>query len=299
LSFGPERLQLRMFAFVYQGKMMIKKSTTNWNAAVKVMLIPIFSTLLSVNCVAQGNLTTVKPNSTQAGVQVKTASIVYGDAQPDGSNRPGAYNQSVSAGASATIPHGANISMLKELNMKMPPSDYLSEMKEDGYYCWPVEKLPIKVYFQAGKKVSGYKSKFRQCLASCFDEWSKASGGKIAWIEVSDPAQANISVRWTNTVTERAEGTEAGRTKTFATLDTRTNRGTIKAAEMLLLTRLPDREFSADEVRRAYLHEVGHAFGIAGHSHNPADIMYYAVTQHASPHLDDRDKATLVHLYNG
>jgi hypothetical protein len=27
--------------------------------------------------------------------------------------------------------------------------------------------------------------------------------------------------------------------------------------------------------------------------------MYYAVTQHASPHLDDRDKATLVHLYNG
>jgi predicted Zn-dependent protease len=183
--------------------------------------------------------------------------------------------------------------------MKLPPSDYFSEMKEDGYYCWTADKLPIKVYFQPGKKVTGYKSKFRQCLETCFDEWSTASGGKITWIEVSDPAQANVSVRWTNIVTERAEGTEAGRTKTYATLDTRTNRGTIKSAEMLLLTRLPDREFSADEVRRAYLHEVGHALGIAGHSHNPADIMYYAVTQHASPHLDDRDKATLLHLYNG
>jgi hypothetical protein len=278
---------------------MIKSSTSNWNAAVKAMLVPIFSTLLWVNCTAQGHFTAGLLKPTQSIVQVKTASIVYGDYQPDGSERPGAYDQSVSAGASATIPHGANISMLKGLNVKMPPSDYLSEMKEDGYYCWPVEKLPIKVYFQPGKKVTGYKSKFHQCMASCFDEWSKASGGKIVWVEVSDPAQANINVRWTNTVTERAEGTEAGRTKTFATLDTRTNRGTIKAAEMLLLTRLPNREFSADEVRRAYLHEVGHAFGIAGHSHNPADIMYYAVTQHASPHLDDRDKATLVHLYDG
>jgi predicted Zn-dependent protease len=252
---------------------MIKKSTPNWSAAVKAMLIPIFSTLLSMNCAAQANLAAGEPNSTQTS---------------------GAYVQQ-----SATIPHGANASMLKDINMKMPPSDYLSDMKEDGYYCWPVEKLPIRVYFQSGKKVAGYKSRFRQCLQSCFDEWSTASGGKITWVEVSDPAQANISVRWTNTVTEGAEGTEAGRTKTYATLDTRTNRGTIKSAEMLLLTRLPDREFSAGEVRRAYLHEVGHAFGIAGHSHNPADIMYYAVTQHASPHLDDRDKATLVHLYNG
>jgi hypothetical protein len=276
---------------------MIKKSTPNWNRAVKVMLIPIVTTLLSVNCAAQANFNTEQSKSVLAGQQVQTAfkndaSLTSSRPANMGSNK-GKYVQQ-----SATIPRGAN-TLLKDLNLKMPPADYLSEMKEDGYYCWPAEKLPIKVYFQSGKKISGYKSKFRRCMESCFDEWSNASGGKLAWVEVSDPSQANINVRWTRTVTERAEGTEAGRTKTYATLDIRTNHGTIRAAEMLLLTRLPDREFSPDEVRRAYLHEVGHAFGIAGHSHNPADIMYYAVTQHASPHLDDRDKATLVHLYNG
>ncbi|CAK9252037.1 unnamed protein product [Sphagnum jensenii] len=255
------------------------------------MSIPIISTLLSLNCSAQANLATGQSNSARTNIQVRTASCTITNAsctlssdesaaanQPDTGIQPsspeidmGPYVQ-----LSATIPHGANVSMLNERDMKMPPADYLLEMQDDGYYCWPAEKLPIKVYVQPGKKVAGYRSKFRQCLQSCFDEWSNASGGKITWVEVFDPAQANIIVRWTNTVTERADGTEAGRTKTFATLDTRTNRGTIRAAEMLLLTRLPDREFSTDEVRRAYLHEVGHAFGIAGHSNNPADIMYYA-----------------------
>lgn len=199
----------------------------------------------------------------------------------------------------ATIPRAPKFPNVSAITRPGKGGDYLSEIQADGFYCWPVAKLPIKVYFQSAKNVPGYKNKFADCLTSCFDEWSEASGGKIAWVRVYDPSLANISVRWTSAVTERAEGTEAGRTKTFASLNTVTNRGTIHGAEMLLLTRLPEREFTADQVRRAYLHEVGHAFGIAGHSHNPNDIMYYAVTEHASPHLDDRDKATIVNLYNG
>jgi predicted Zn-dependent protease len=276
---------------------MIKKSTQNWKKAVKVLLFPILATLLSVNSTAQANLSTKLSTSNNAAKENRTFTSIQGltlsQSATEGVADAGYVQQS------ATIPRGANSSLLKDLDLKMPPSDYLSEMKEDGYYCWPTEKLPIKVYFQPGKRIAGYKSKFRQCLKSCFDEWSEASHNKLSWVEVSEQTQANINVRWTNTVTERAEGTEAGRTKTFATLDTRTNRGSIRGAEMLLLTRLPEREFSCDEIRRAYLHEVGHAFGIAGHSHNPADIMYYAVTQHANPHLDDRDIATIVRLYKG
>lgn len=175
--------------------------------------------------------------------------------------------------------------------------DYLSEIRSDGYFCWPSSKRPLKVYFQPGNGVPGYKSRFVGCLSSCFDEWVTASNGQISWSRVDLPSQADVVVRWTNTVTERAEGTEAGRTKTFASYNTATNCGTIHGAQMLLLTRLPEREFTADELRRAYLHEVGHALGIAGHSKDPNDIMYYAVTEHANPHLDDRDKATIDHLY--
>jgi len=62
---------------------------------------------------------------------------------------------------------------------------------------------------------------------------------------------------------------------------------------------LPEREFSESEVKRAYLHEVGHAFGIAGHSSEPADIMFFAVRKNQSPHLSERDVATINHLYGG
>jgi predicted Zn-dependent protease len=175
--------------------------------------------------------------------------------------------------------------------------DYLSEIRSDGYFCWPSNKRPLKVFFQPGDGVPGYKNRFVNCLSSCFDEWANASNGQISWSRVGQPSQADVVVCWTDTVTERAEGTEAGRTKTFASYNTATNCGTIHGAQMLLLTRLPEREFSADELRRAYLHEVGHALGIAGHSKDPNDIMYYAVTEHASPHLDERDRATIDHLY--
>ncbi|MBX9721169.1 MAG: matrixin family metalloprotease, partial [Candidatus Obscuribacterales bacterium] len=64
-----------------------------------------------------------------------------------------------------------------------------------------------------------------------------------------------------------------------------------------LLTELPDRQMTDAEVRKAYLHEVGHAFGIAGHSSDPHDIMYKAVCSQQQPTLDDRDIATINHLY--
>jgi hypothetical protein len=66
---------------------------------------------------------------------------------------------------------------------------------------------------------------------------------------------------------------------------------------MRLLTRLPDREFTEAEVRKAYLHEVGHAFGIAGHSSNRNDIMYFAVSGQQKGDLTDRDIATINYLY--
>jgi predicted Zn-dependent protease len=177
--------------------------------------------------------------------------------------------------------------------------DYLSDVAADGLYCWSMDKLPVKVFFQPAEGVEGYRSSYPKILADCFDEWVQASVGKLGWTEVSHATEADIIVRWTAQASERGQGTEAGRTKTFAQLNTLTNRGTIHGAEMTLLTRLPEREFSESEVKRAYLHEVGHAFGIAGHSSEPADIMFFAVRKNQSPHLSERDVATINHLYDG
>ncbi len=177
-------------------------------------------------------------------------------------------------------------------------SDYLAEVAPDGLYCWPANKLPVKVFFQVSDAVPYFHPSFVSVLKNCFDEWSTASDGKLGWIETTDEDGADIIVRWSAQPKERPEGTEGGCTKTYAQLNTTTNRGIIRKAEITLLTRLPNREFAEDEIRKAYLHEVGHAFGIAGHSPNRSDIMYFAVNKQHGPHLEDRDKATINHLYS-
>jgi predicted Zn-dependent protease len=182
-------------------------------------------------------------------------------------------------------------------NKALSPQDYLADVAPDGLYCWPSNRLPVKVFFQVSDTVPFYRASFLTVLKSCFDEWSQASGGKLGWVEATDPESADIVAQWSAQPRERPEGTEGGRTKTYAQLNTSTNRGLIRKAEITLLTRLPNREFSDDEVRKAYLHEVGHAFGIAGHSPNRNDIMYFAVSKQRAPHLADRDRATINHLY--
>ncbi len=175
--------------------------------------------------------------------------------------------------------------------------DYIADISPDGLYNWSKSKMPIKVFLQSGIGVAGYQPTFPQVLRTCFDEWSMASNGRLAWTEVKDARDADIVVSWHDHPREDQNGTEAGRTKTFTSYNTATNRGVINHAEMHLLTQLPERQLTGAEVRKAYLHEVGHAFGIAGHSSDRRDIMYRAVCSQQRPELDERDIATINHLY--
>ncbi|PZM77932.1 MAG: hypothetical protein DKT66_27030 [Candidatus Melainabacteria bacterium] len=187
---------------------------------------------------------------------------------------------------------------LPESAVTSSASDYLNEVAAQGWYRWPTKKLPLKVFFLSGKDVQYFRDSFVETLKECFSEWSAASAGKIAWTEHHDQQSADIVVRWSSQVQEGPGGLEGGRTKTYSKLDLETNIGTIYRAEMVLLTRPPDRELTDTEVRKAYLHEVGHALGIAGHSTSRDDIMYFAVSDKGSTSLGLRDKATINKLYS-
>lgn len=200
-------------------------------------------------------------------------------------------------GLRTSYPEELGYRLPNDLDTDRPKRDYLSDVAADGLYCWPRTHLPVKVFFQSGEDVPGFRDSFKRILIACFDEWVQVSEGKLAWLEVSTPQEADVICRWSDQVREGASGAEAGRTKTFATLNTLTNHGIIHRGEMTLLTRLPEREFSDEEVRKSYLHEVGHVFGIAGHSSNHQDIMYYSITGMRHSHLSEADKATINQLY--
>ena len=174
---------------------------------------------------------------------------------------------------------------------------YISDISGDGLYRWTPDRFPLKVYMKPGSGLPGYRDYYPDVLRKCFDDWTQRSNGKLSWKEVSSPKNADITVGWSDQAVEAANGTEAGKTKTFAKYNTQTNWGTIDRAEMRLLTKLPEREFADSEIRKAWLHEVGHAFGIAGHSSDPNDIMYFAVSKRNPGELSNRDIATMSYLY--
>jgi hypothetical protein len=175
--------------------------------------------------------------------------------------------------------------------------DYLPSVCHEGTYTWEANKMPIKVYVSDGRGVPGYRPQFGQFIRHAFDEWTAHSQNKLAWVEVQDPNQADVTVTWTNKITERPEGTEAGKTDAYTRYNRVTGKGIIYGAKMQFLTRLPEREFSDNEVEKTCLHEAGHAFGLQGHSPYPDDIMYYAIQQRQHAELTDRDVNTMNKLY--
>ena len=175
--------------------------------------------------------------------------------------------------------------------------DYLSDIVCAGIYRWPAAKMPIKICFQRDDKVSGYQPSLARTMAECLDEWVSASDGKCSWLETAVAGEADVIVRWTPYAVPKMQGMEVGQTKSYTRFNYATNRGRIERAEVQLASHFPNHEASPEEIRRSYLHEAGHVFGIHGHSHHRGDIMFYLVDEGPTS-LSERDKQTIREVYN-
>jgi len=178
-----------------------------------------------------------------------------------------------------------------------PGRDYLDAISDEGIFRWQAQSMPIKVYIEAGDDVPGYRENFPDILRSCFDDWVAASNNRLGWTEVTRKEDANLVCSFTADAPEREGGTEAGRTKTYSKFNTETNEGVIYRGTMRLATCLPDQELSDEQIKKTFLHEVGHAFGLPGHSPNRHDIMYAKVNGSQLPELSASDIATIQRLY--
>jgi predicted Zn-dependent protease len=176
-------------------------------------------------------------------------------------------------------------------------NDYLADVCVQGMYHWPASRLPVKVYIHTASDVPGYRANFNDMIRKSFDAWTNSSGGKLSWKEVSDRTSADVTVDWSTTVKQLPQGTEAGETNALTRLNTVTGKGIIYGARMHFLTQLNGASFSDTEMYRTCLHETGHALGLQGHSPNPADVMYYAISKRQAAVLSSRDRQTMTSLY--
>lgn len=128
---------------------------------------------------------------------------------------------------------------------------------------------------------------YRQYVASGLTTWSRALDGRLQAVEVATPEQADIKIYWVQGFASPSQGGETEFMEGEATLY-------IKASG------IPGNLIEAN-----ILHELGHALGIANHSHQNDDIMksgrsWRSMAEYRTyqPQLSSRDVEAIRRLYS-
>lgn len=175
------------------------------------------------------------------------------------------------------------------------PEDYLAEMTRQGVMSWPDSRMPIRVFIHPVQAMPTYHPSYQAILTGAFDDWSSASGGRVRFIFVPSAGDSDIECFWLNNPAELSNSSESGEARVFNNREGIV-RGTVKLLTVPLSKELP---LTDNRMRQICLHEVGHVLGLAGHTANPADAMFFSSSvDDVWKALSVRDQNTITKLYS-
>lgn len=195
-----------------------------------------------------------------------------------------------------------HLSQMKTANRSNNTADYLEDVIPNGHtFRWPSQAFPIRVYIAPGFSVPGYRNSFRDDFINALNDWAGATDERIGYTIVPSTGQANVICQWTNDPTQVSEDgntSSGGVTKVQAIANDTTHSTSIDCVSMhLLTTSTTGTNVDDDKLKYVCLHEIGHMLGLQGHSGNNHDVMFYSELPSALPILSQRDKATILRLY--
>lgn len=224
--------------------------------------------------------------------QCSRAALAVGDLQTSGTNTKPLilnYGQTQSSSTRGIYTPGTS---------NRSSEDYLKEMiAGEGIGRWEGNRLPLKVFVESGNRVSGYKASFKAQMIDALNEWTEATSGKLAWTEVSNPQEADIVFGWTSKVNNQRPD-EAGFTMAEARNNGKSAVRTMGKATVTILTHYKGKVLTDRDMRKVCLHELGHAFGMQGHSPFSNDIMYATTSRNQGERLSQRDITSMRSLYD-
>lgn len=182
-------------------------------------------------------------------------------------------------------------------------TDYLPFVSNKGQLNrWNLQKMPLKVYIAPTSETPGAQPHWHQIIQQSFDQWSKATGGRIYFKQVTSAAESDIECHFAkdkNGLPDK-NANELGLATTSLS-----GYGDIVHSQIHLLTREPsgpnrNKSLSDNLFNQTALHEIGHSLGLIGHSDKASDVMYFMVSigDCQNPGLSARDVSTMVSLYN-
>jgi len=173
------------------------------------------------------------------------------------------------------------------------PSDFLALATRLHIARWDTSE-PIRVFIKPDLSPSPADIAF---LKQAFSDWRKAAGNGLTFNFVDNPDDASIICLWTKDLMRVIQPAEGGHTLISA------NNGTLSHVEIQMTIPIAEGSeiespINPEELRkRHYLHLVGHAIGLIGHSDKEQDIMSVWNGHEPVVNLSARDSATANSLY--
>ncbi len=141
------------------------------------------------------------------------------------------------------------------------------------------EVFPVRVYFVRDEY---YSELLRMYALNGFTQWVEASANKIRFVEVENPDDAQITVRF-----------DPQSTGGLTTYSYYPSSGQLVKAEI----KVGIASSNPVDIQSISAHEFGHALGIAGHSSNPNDMMYPTFVSNRPLQVTEQDFNTLRTAY--
>ncbi len=144
---------------------------------------------------------------------------------------------------------------------------------EKGIVRWDEKKFPLKVAIKEDSSVPSY---YRNEIIASLNQWSR-SVDFLKFKLVKRPSDANIIIKIAPLPKDACKGQECKYIVGFTVPDI--NNNILKKMTITLYDKTPDGNYFSDkELFNTVMHELGHAFGIMGHSFYEGDLMFVSTT---------------------
>lgn len=144
------------------------------------------------------------------------------------------------------------------------------------------------------------ENKYTPLMKQAFAKWTQTTNGKIVFIYVKNPAEAQIKVRFVKDAAETSKMQNAlGVTYTQYVKQCFYNdcKTYLYHANIDIANNAPNGgALLKDAVYRVMVHEIGHSIGLLEHSTDPLSIMY-PTKKSRNATITNKDLKTLYNLY--